>query len=243
MNRLAKPLGLLVALALLVPALAQEDEAFDPDLYEPLGDVEFGVYEPYEAADTGAIILSATTPTDQEPNFDVVGPDAYHEHFDISDNLGEEFVLDDLPPGVYSVASSDEGLQLSATLVEVRAGEVVSVAFNLVAMEGSVYDIADYTPYTYPAGYEPWGVGYTPYDNPELGSVVISADEGIDTEFVVTGPNGYSVDFEGSETLDDLLPGTYVVAATDEGYDLSRNVFEVRVGERVELAPTIEVIE
>lgn len=243
MNKVQKLSGLLIALALLVPALAQEaaeTEPFDPELYEPLGDVEVGVYEPYEAVDAelGAIVLSATTPTDQHPNYDVVGPDAYHEHFDISDDPGAERVLEGLLPGVYSIASSDEGLQLSATVVEVRAGEVVPVHFNLVPMEDAAYDIADYTPYAYPAGDEPWGVGYTPYDNPEFGSVTITSEEGIDTEVVVTGPNGYSVDFEGSATLDDLLPGTYVVASTDEGYDLSRNVFEVRVGERVELTPT-----
>ena len=244
MKKLSK---LLIALLLfgMAVALAQietEVEAFDPELYEPLGTVDY-VYEPYEGVEGGAIVLSATTPTDQEPNFDVVGPDAYYEHFDIEDDLGEETILEGLLPGVYSIASSDEGLQLAATLVEVRAGEIVTVSFNLQPMETFAYDIADYSPYAYgyPAGYNTLGA-YSPYANDQFGSVAITS-EFTDAEIVVTGPNGYSTDFEGEAVLDDLLPGTYVVAATDEGYGTSRNVFEVRAGERFEFAPTLLTVE
>ena len=231
MKKSIKFLFLMLGLALLVPALAQD---FDADLYEPLGDVTIGDYGVYDGVEGGAIVLSATTPTDQEPNYDVVGPDAYYEHFDISDNPGDERVLDGLAPGIYSIASSDEGLQLSATLVEVRLGEVVPVSFNLQPMDAAMYDITDYSPYAYgyPADYDTLGA-YTPYDNPDLGSVVITS-EITDAEIVVTGPNGYSESFETQATLNDLPPGTYVVAATDEGYGTSRNVFEVRAGERLE---------
>ncbi len=236
MKRTIAFLSLMLALVFFAQASAQD---FDADLYEPLGDVTIGDYGVYDGVEGGAIVLSATTPTDQEPNYDVVGPNGYYEHFDISDNPGDERVLDGLPPGVYSIAASDEGLQLSATLVEVRLGEVVPVSFNLQPMDAAMYDIADYSPYAYgyPADYDTLGA-YTPYDNPDLGSVLVTS-EFTDAEIVVTGPNGYSESFETEATLDDLPPGTYVVAATDEGYGTSRNVFEVRAGERLETAPSL----
>ena len=234
-----KVIGTTILTLLFGALLTVSAQDFDADLYEPLGDVGIGAYEPYDAVEGGAIVLSATTPTDQEPNYDVVGPDAYYEHFDISDNPGDERVLDGLAPGVYSVAATDEGLQLSATLVEVRAGEVVPVSFNLQPMDAAAYDIADYSPYAYgyPADYDTLGA-YSPYDNPELGSVAVTS-EYTDAEIVVTGPNGYSTSFETEAVLDDLVPGTYVVAATDEGLGTSRNVFEVRAGERLEAAPFV----
>ncbi len=213
-------------------------------LAEPLGVVEVGVSEPYDVApDLGAIVLSATTPDDQHPNYDVVGPDGYYEHFDIDDDPGEERVLNDLLPGVYSIASSDEGLELSATLVEVRAGEVVPVHFNLEPLEQFGYGMGDYAAYGYPAAAGPWGLGYTPYDNAEFGSVMIASEEFADAEYVVTGPNGYSETFAGSTTLENLVPGTYVVAATGEGYQLARSVFDVQVSQRTELVPVLVTVE
>ncbi len=234
--KIIKFLSLALALTFFVSASAQ---VFDSNLFEPLGDVTVGDYGVYDVADSGRIILSATTPTDQEPNYDVVGPNNYYERFDISDNPGDERGLENLLPGVYSIAASDEGLQLSATLVEVRAGETVPVNFNLQPMDTAAYDIADYSPYAYgySADYNTLGT-YTPYDNPDLGSVVVTADIP-GTEVIVTGPNGYSENFETQATLDDLPPGTYVVAATGQGYDTSRNVFEVRAGERLETTTSV----
>ena len=250
---------LALVLALLLTMVTAQDvisgDDYDLENVQPVGGIDY-TYEPYDAVDTGALVLRQSTPTDQEANFDVVGPFDYWEHFDFEDDPGEEFVLDDLAPGLYSVAATDEGLELAHTVVEVRAGETVAVDANLNAWDES----ATYTPGSYdPAstygtyeGYEdaypgyPYGaytVGpYEPYGEANVGSVSISG-VGEETDVVVTGPNGYSQGFEEDTIIEGLAPGVYAVAASGEGTDLSVTTVEVQGGQQLPLAPGMSNVE
>lgn len=210
-------------------------------------------YEAYDNAEMGALILRQSTPGDQEANFDVVGPNDYWEHFDFSDG-SEEFVLDNLQPGIYSVAATDEGLELSHTVVEVRVGEAAVVNADLTAWEEG-YEAGAYDPYlsygTY-AGYEDaypgypyaaYTVGpYAGYDDPDLGAIAISGvDEGVDV--IVTGPNGYSESFEADTVIEGLAPGVYAVAASGEGTETSVTTVEVQSGQQLPLTPGMYLLE
>lgn len=257
MKNFGKFAAVLFALVLLFPVFAQETEepateeagtfVTDPAEYQPYGDVEIGEYEVLgEDVDGGAIVITAETPADQHPNVDVVGPDGYWEHFEVEDGA-EELVLDDLEPGVYSVAATDDGLQLVTTLVEVREDASVSVQLNMTPIETfdyEAYEPADYVPYPY--GY--YGVGayevgaYEPYDSEEFGSFTVdTATE--DAIFVVTGPNGYSEDFEGDFTAEELLPGIYQIAGTADDSSLVAGKVAVQAARAVKVVPTIVAVE
>jgi hypothetical protein len=211
MNGLSRALGLLAVSALLTPALAQvvevQTEDFDMVATEPYGEVETS-YEPYEVADQGAIILSATTPGAQHPNFDVVGPDDFWLHFDLDDDPGEERVLSNLLPGIYSIAATDEALEVAHTVVEVRAGEAARVHVNLQPWDADPpgdYDPSAYygarAPELYP-GYPHGGYTVAPYETYRLadyGAIRVQTGSS-NVDYVVTGPNGYSEEFEGDFT-------------------------------------------
>lgn len=241
MNGLSTTLGLLAVSALLTPALAQVAEVqtqdFDMTATKPYGEIET-VYEPYEVADQGAIVLSATTPGAQHPKFDVVGPDDFWLHFDLDDDPGEERVLGNLLPGIYSVAATDEALEVAHAVVEVRADEAARVH---VELQPWAYTVGDYdpsayygtrTPDIYP-GYPHGGYTVAPYETyglADYGAIRVQAGPS-NVDYVVTGPNGYSEEFQGNFTAENLPPGVYVIAATEEGLDLAVTSIEVRPGE------------
>ena len=256
-SRLTYLFALVLAL-LLTPVMAQEvisGDDYDLGNVEPVGGVD-SAYEPYDGVDTGAIVLRQSTPTDQEANFDVVGPFDYWEHFDFADDPGEDLLLEDLVPGFYSVAATDEGLELAHTVVEVRAGESVAVDANLNAWdETATYAPGSYDPYTTYGTYEgyedvypgyPYGaytVGpYTPYGAAEVGSISISG-VGEEMDVVVTGPNGYSQGFESDTVIEGLPPGVYAVAASGEGTDLSATTVEVQGGQQLPVTPGMSSME
>lgn len=255
---------------------------FDIERVQPIGVVEVervaieGQQEDQQAAnEIGAIVLTQSTPGDQHANFDVVGPNGYHEHFDFEDAAGGERVLEDLEPGVYSIAATDENLGLAHTVVEVAAGESTTVHVELspwvlpaaeeqqaqdqeqqaegeqvatdvdavvVNREAAVGVYGRYEGYEdvqpgYPYG--AYAVGpYGPYDAAEAGALVV---EGMDdaAELVVTGPNGFSDTAENGETVDGLVPGQYVLAATGEGLDLAVTTVQVRLGQILSVDPDL----
>jgi uncharacterized cupredoxin-like copper-binding protein len=262
MSRMMKLWLALLALTMFVPTLAQEQEVirgedFNWEAVEPYGDVET-TYEPYEVAEAGAIILTHTTPGDQHANFDVVGPDGYWEHFDFSDDPGEERILDELLPGVYSIAATDEGLELAHTVVEVRAGESTRIHVSMGIWEEGGYVAGTYDPYGYYGVYEgyegvypgyPYGVygvgPYAPYPAGaagQLGAFAVDANVE-DATYVVTGPNGYSEDFEGDFVAEALWPGVYAIAATREGYDTAVTTVEIQPEMRLEVVPVLVTAE
>ena len=240
------------ALVLFGTAGAQDmmaAEDFDIDRVQPYGTVETDVVVFETDEDLGAIVLRHTTPDEQHANFDVVGPNGFYEHFDFEDADGGEYVLENLEPGVYSVAASDENLSLAHTIVEVTAGQSTSVSMSLEPWEGDAlrddFDAAD-TYGTYDGFGDDVQPGY-PYgaytvgteevvDTPETGAIFVESMEN-DAQLVVTGPNGFSETAGNDETLEDLPPGQYVLAATGQGTDLSVTTVQVRAGELLSVDP------
>lgn len=252
-------LAMLTAALLLAPAIAQNSGGTGGDVgnvevtqasefnmqdVTPYGTVTIGDYTVYDNPDGGRLVLTANSPDDQHPNIDLVGPNGYWEHFDVDDDPGEEFVIDDLVPGVYSLASSDEGLQLVHTLLEVRAGETLAVDLQLQTMDTAVaaYDPNAYR--AYPYGYDSVVGPYETYDNTDLGSITVSSDsvDNSNVTYIVTGPDAFSEDYTGDFTADDLLPGVYVVAATGDGYQISSTTVEVQAAKRAPVKPALVVL-
>ena len=250
-------LALLGALLALTTAAAQEPiagEDFDWEQFQPYGDVETA-YETFDDPDLGAIILQHSTPTDQEANFDVVGPDGFWRHFDFSDDDGDEYLMEDLAPGVYSIAATDEGLQLAHTVVQVRPGEAASVVVSLQVWEAGAFEAGYYDPREYYGAYAatedfqpgyPYGAyragPYTPYGEAASGSLVLTdIPDGV--EVVVTGPNGFSDGYDETIALEGLPPGAYAVAATGEGMQASVTTVEVRAAQQLELTPSLTPME
>ncbi|MDQ3398032.1 MAG: hypothetical protein M3511_09730 [Deinococcota bacterium] len=67
--------------------------------------------------------------------------------------------------------------------------------------------------------------------------VVINPPEADDAIISIAGPDGFEDTFTGEQTLTDLVPGTYVLNATREGFEAASEEFEVGAGEtaRVEV--------
>lgn len=265
-RRVGTPLLALLLAFLAGVAAAQGPDPASVEDFEPFGAVERS-YQAYEAETRGAIVLSHATPEEQHANFDVVGPDGYYEHFDFEDDPGGERILDELRPGVYSIAASDEGLELVHVVVEVRPGEIVTIDADLVRWEQGAFAPGVYDPY---AGYsvdggdgDPVGdgdgdeffdyPGYpfgtfgldrgTPYTG-ESGFAALAVDvRGDDVDTVVTGPNGYSEELEGDDVATRLWPGVYAVASTGDGYDLAVTTIEVEEDVQYEVTPTLVAVE
>lgn len=231
-----KVMGLLFTMFVFGLATAQEQTGTALD-FEPLGDIRVGEYQPHTGAG-GAIIFSGTTPGDQHPDIILVGPNEYWERFEIDDDAGVTTIWEGLTPGPYSVASTDDGLQVVHAVVDVRAGEAVAVHVNLEPMDQRVYAPGAYTP-AYPATAYPYGP-YTAYPSERFGTFNVQAPNE-DVLYVVTGPNDYVADFRGSFSIGGLTPGVYVIAGTAEGRHVSAGRLEVRLAERVPVTP-VELI-
>lgn len=222
--------------------------AFDPEEYGVFGDAQVGAYEPYEeGSEEGAMSLAFSTPNEQNVDFNVTGPNGYREDFEVGyfglETGGDARVVEGLLPGVYSVAATDDNLQLIETKVEVRAGELVALNFNMQLIEDSSYDLADYQPYgTYEVG------AYEPVDTVDYGTVEVvvavsnpDAVEVVIPDLNVTGPDDFRRELEGAENvLGSLLQGPYSVAATAEGYSVTEGKVDVQVGQAVRITLTLE---
>ena len=64
----------------------------------------------------------------------------------------------------------------------------------------------------------------------EAGALELTLDP-TETVITVTGPDGYAEEFTGSQTLEGLVPGEYVIAATLEGYQPTETTIQVAPGE------------
>lgn len=224
----------------------------------PLGEIQVGETQRYEEAEratvqieveTGAVVFTAENPTDQRPNIDLVGPNGFYERFEVESDENGQMVVDGLLPGVYSVAATDEGLQLAHTLVEVTAGQAVNVHIalqDLAAYEEGAFQADDRT--TFPDnGFE--ARDPQPIENAEVGEVTVETDNE-DARYVVTGPNGYSQEFTGTFTASDLAPGVYVIAGTLDGTyalegrlkgaEIATSAVEVNVQQAVTMVPVYD---
>lgn len=249
------------------------------------GQIQVGDAQPVETetdtveveVETGTIVFTGQTPDDQHPNIDLVGPDGYYESFEVGDDADEERVVEGLLPGIYSVAATDNDLQVAHTLVEVVAGQAVHVNVALdqfaqdyepgtfrapapvaagdPAFEGEQTAEGDANAQTgevaggaqgepaaapvYPAG--AYDTRVEQLEGVDTGEIVVNANAEEDVRFVVTGPNAYSNEFSGENTLSDLAPGIYVIAATAEGHEVATSLIEVQATTRTITVPATSV--
>lgn len=224
----------------------------------PLGEIQVGQAQPYEESETttvevevqtGAISFTVNTPTDQSPNVDIVGPNGYYQRVEVSGN-GEAQLVGGLLPGVYSIAATDDNLQVAHTLVEVTSGQAVSVDVTLeelAAFEQGTFQGGAETAFPDDAfqAEEPQAI-----ENAEFGEVNVETQTE-DARFIVTGPNNYSQEFSGSFTASDLAPGVYVIAGTREGNfevqslvgsRVATSAVEVNVSQRVTMVPVYDIV-
>lgn len=229
------------------------DASFDPETYGVFGDVGIGAYEPYETgvdADGGAMSLAFSTPNEQNVDFNITGPNGYREDIEVGyfgfETGGDAQVVEGLLPGVYSVAATDDNLQLIETKVEVREGELVALNFNMQRAESFNYDLADYQPYG--------NVEVGPYEDVDtanygvLNIVIVLGDQDAAPEALpelnVTGPDDFRREFEDFETeLGSLLEGPYSVAATAEGYKVAEGKVDAQAGQRTQITLTLEPLD
>ncbi|HEX7002695.1 MAG TPA: hypothetical protein VF168_00720 [Trueperaceae bacterium] len=226
----------------------------------PLGEIQVAESQPYEEAQaqtievevlTGAISLDIATPDDQSANVDIVGPNGYYQRVEVDAADDEPTVVDGLLPGVYSIAATDDNLQVAHTLVEVKSGEIVGVQATLeelAAFDEGAFEPAEANAYpdnAFQAQEE------ATIEDAEFGEVTVQT-ENEDTRFVVTGPNNYSQEFTGTFTASDLAPGVYVIAGTLEtGYEvegaltgaqIATSAVEVNVSQAVTFVPVYDVV-
>src|SRR5690606_6841080 len=138
--------------------------------------------------ETGALVLTGSTPGDQHPNLDIVGPNGYYQHVAIPDDTDDPHVSEDLVPAVLSIAASDDGLQLAHTLVEVTAGEALRVHVNLVStneeFEPGVITADPAATPTYPN--DGYAVERRVVEDQAFGEITVESQDD-DAVFVVTG--------------------------------------------------------
>lgn len=221
------------------------DTTFDAEAYPAFGDVEIGAYEPLEEGLTGgALSLAYTSPNEQNVDFNVTGPDGYREDFEVGyiglETGGDARVVSGLAPGVYSVAATDDNLQLIETKVEVREGELVSLNFNMQLIENLEYNLADYEPYgAYEVGaYEP--IGVDTYGNLIVIVEMADGNDAVAPNINVTGPDDFRREVEGDATLQALVEGPYSVAATAPGYRMTEGKVDVRNAQAAQVTLTLE---
>jgi Ca2+-binding EF-hand superfamily protein len=221
------------------------DTTFNAENYRTFGDVGIGAYEPLEEGVAGgALSLAYTSPNEQNVDFNVTGPNGYREDFEVGyiglEMGGDARVVSGLEPGVYSVAATDDSLQLIETKVEVREGELVSLDFNMQLIEDFEYNLADYEPYgAYEVGaYEP--IGIDTYGNLIVTVEMADGNDAVAPNINVTGPDDFRRELEGDRALQALVEGPYSVAATAPGYRMTEGKVDVRHAEAAQVTLTLE---
>ena len=195
--------------------------------------------ERYALFEVGAIALQTFLPDAQnvsgpealKPNVYLSGPDGYLETFE-SDG---ELTIDDLVPGRYSLALTDNNLRLVEGAVEVRPGETVYVEAVLFGQAGFINDTADVNFLGFEFQLSDW------YEEENALVVAVNVP---DARVSVTGPDGYHTVLEG-ETFrtDDLDDGVYSVTATAEGYKVATGRVAVANGQQAQVQLTLEPLE
>ena len=165
----------------------------------PFGEVGVVRYEALEAdAASGTLVLVATTPGGQGARVNLTGPDGIRADGELETD--GETVLQELPPGEYSVAATATGMQLAEGKLEVRAGERGFVDIRLVPIPDFDYDLGDYASY----GEVQVGAYEALEEADGTGSLMITTNLPDEAELNVTGPNGYLRDFIGNVILENL---------------------------------------
>ena len=248
----------------MAAAQVYEYPAYDTYGYGAYGDVGYGDYQELEGYDEagvgypyGGLVL--TTMGTQEQSIDIVitGPNGYSETFESEAGVGRELV--ELPVGTYSIAATDDGLEMGHALVEVRAGFGQALTFTLppfeqqamggvgegYGLEAGYYGVEE----EFGDAYEPYGYyeveGYEAYENEEAGAVVVAVEGvneageaigyeelGVEVTGHIVGPDDERTEFGGAETnFEDLPSGIYTIAATAEGYRVAQTYLQVQPGQ------------
>ena len=185
----------------------------------------------YVPQEFGTIYLSTSTPgfTDKSPTAYLTGPNGFFESYE----AGDTTLLENLPPGVYSLAVTDETFRMVEGKVEVLPGQVAIVAVALSYVGGYYADTADLEIFGL---FEFQLSDWDEQDNRALVSTNVEA------VVSVTGPDGYHRDFTGEQAVEvsDLEDGTYSVAATAPGFGLVEGRFRVANGQEAMLRLTLE---
>lgn len=208
--------------------------------YPAFGGTEFGAYAPLEEGVSGGRII-LTTPVDytRDPTVSVVGPDGFRRDFEIEFSTtlnGDNGLL----PGMYSVAATDKGVELSEAKVEVRDGQAVTVAIHPVPLKAFAYNLTGYEPFGSfkVEAYEPLVAGSEEANG--TGTLIVSTNLGEDARWHLIGPDNFRKGYRGDESLEGLEPGPYSVAATAAGYKLVQGFVEIRVGQSIAVNLTFE---
>lgn len=195
----------------------------------PFGNAVVETYE-LRGGREGALLLFGAETESGIPNVLVTGPNGFSETLEAG-----EVVLEDLLPGVYYLAATEEDYQLVQTAVDVPAGAAVPVFLTLSDLDAP-YDLGGLPTYG--------GYGVSAYQplavtDGETGTLTLLTftDE---SEINVVGPDGYIQHYGVDVSLDGLRPGPYAVAATASGYEVSAGIVEVRAGQEVEVSVRLE---
>lgn len=188
----------------------------------------------YVPQEFGTIYLLTSTPgfTDRSPKAYLTGPNGFFETYE----AGDTALLENLLPGVYSLAVTDHALRLVEGKVEVLPGQVATVAVALSNLGGYYADTADL---------EIFGLfdfQLSDWDEQDNRALVVTNVEAVVS---VTGPDGYHRDFTGEQEIEitDLEDGTYSVAATAPGFGLVEGRVRVANGQEATLRLTLEPLE
>jgi hypothetical protein len=213
--------------------------------YLPFGNIEIGGYTAVgefipmgDNLDGGRIIFTTPAAYETDPDVNLTGPDGLRRNFEI------EYITvingeNGLPPGIYTVAATDEDMQLTEAKFEVREGQAVTVNIDLLPLEEFTYNVADFAPLgLFEIGaYEP-----LPADE-GVGSLVVTMNLGEDARFHITGPNNYRTGYRGNETVEGLEPGPYSVAATARGHQVTQGIVEVRSGQTLSINLSLQPLD
>lgn len=239
-----------IMLALIVTvllSLAAAQDMKQATAYTPFGTVEIGEYgviegyDPNVAAENayGTLWVRTIHPDEQAIDVAILGPNGFRDFAEIA----EDHLFDDLLPGTYLIAATDDNLEMVSTRVDVTAGMQVPVTLTLNPIATTSFNYAAYEmDDTYEMGdYE---VLTGDNMNAELGALHFTFDHDPEMEaegdlFEVTGfvvgPNDFRVDIDTADEFvefNDLEPGVYLVGLSSENGGVTQALIEVRAGER-----------
>lgn len=217
--------ALVAAAALLLPgALAQEEPVTRNEDAAHTPDFVVERLEP-TPGEPGAIAFRLEGADGQTPNVVLVGPGgvvAYDE--------AREGVFEELAPGTYAVAATEDGHRLSVGTLELGAESRAVVLLTLFSLSTFWEDEAD-------ANLLGFRIDVADNDGDEGEAALVVAAELEDGTIVVTGPDGFqrTSGTSGEFSLRELDPGRYHVAVTAPDHGLAQHTVELSAGQRVRL--------